>query len=126
MSNREIFIETVEALFSHSTNAIPQAAIDYFEALKVAEVKDKPLFTQKGAEILTWLQNNYQRYNNVMKAKEIGEGMFITSRAVSGSIRKLITDGYVEKIDGSPICYSLTEAGKNCSVVFPESKEEVD
>ena len=126
MTNREIFIETVEALFSHSTNAIPQAAVDYFEGLKATEVKEKPVFTQKGAEILVWMQNNYQQYNNVMKAKEIGEGMFITSRAVSGSIRKLITDGYVEKIAGSPICYSLTEVGKTCSVVFPESKEEVD
>lgn len=126
MTNREIFIETVEALFSHSTNAIPQAAVDYFEALKATEVKEKPAFTQKGAEILVWMQNNYQDYNNVMKAKEIGEGMFITSRAVSGSIRKLIADKYVEKIAGSPICYSLTEAGKTCSVVFPESKEETD
>lgn len=126
MTNREIFIETVEALFSHSTNMIPQAAVDYFNQFKAIEEKEKPLFTESGAKVLQWMQENYTQYNNILKAKEIGEGLFITSRAVSGAMRKLITDGYVEKITGTPVCYSLTEVGKTCSVVFPETKEETD
>ena len=41
------------------------------------------------------------------------EGLFIGSRAVSGAMRKLCTDGYVEKIAQDPVVYALTENGKN-------------
>lgn len=124
MSNKEIFIETVEALFSHSTNSIPQAAFDYFEQLKVTEEKVKPLFTENGAKILRWMQENYAAYNNIMKSKEIGEGLFCSSRTVSGSIRKLVTDGYVSKTGGNPICYSLTDLGMTCEIPDIVSADE--
>ena len=38
-------------------------------------------------------------------------GATITSRAVTGAIRKLVTDGYVEKIEGNPSTYTLTNKG---------------
>lgn len=126
MSNKQIFIETVEALFSHTTNCVPQAAIDYFEQLKATEEKEKPMFTESGAKVLRWMQENYSQYNNILKAKEIGEGLFISSRAVSGAMRKLIADQYVEKIAGTPVCYSLTELGKTCSIPEPEVEAEED
>ncbi len=47
------------------------------------------------------------------KAKDIAEGLMMSSRRVSGSIRKLVTDGYVEKIGQDPVIYALTEKGKN-------------
>ena len=50
------------------------------------------------------------------KAKDIGEGLFISSRAVSGAIRKLVADGYVEKIGQDPVVYSLTEKGKTITI----------
>jgi large conductance mechanosensitive channel protein len=50
------------------------------------------------------------------KAKEIAEGMFISSRAVSGSMRKLVSDGYVEKIGADPVMYLITEKGKNINI----------
>ena len=126
MTNKEIFIETVEALFSHSTNSIPEAAFNYLEYLKSIVEKEKPQFTENGAKVLRWMQENYAQYNNIMKAKEIGEGLFTTSRSVSGAMRKLITDGYATKIDGQPICYSLTDLGKTCFIPEPEQMVEED
>ena len=115
MTNKEIFIETVEALFSHTTNSIPQAALDYFEKFK-AETPEKGQFTENGANVFTWMKENYVAYNNIFKAKNIAEGLFCSGRAVSGAMRKLVTDGYVSKIEGSPVCYSLTELGKETEI----------
>jgi predicted transcriptional regulator len=50
------------------------------------------------------------------KARDIAEGLFINSRAVSGAMRKLVTDGYVEKIGQDPVVYSLTDNGKNIEI----------
>jgi predicted transcriptional regulator len=52
----------------------------------------------------------------MMKAKEIAEGMFISSRTVSGAMRKLVTDGFVEKVGQDPVMYILTEKGKNFNI----------
>jgi DNA-binding HxlR family transcriptional regulator len=68
------------------------------------------------------MQENYESYNNILKAKEIGDGLFCSSRTVSGAMRKLITDGYVSKTEGTPTCYSLTELGMSVTVVIPEKK----
>jgi Mn-dependent DtxR family transcriptional regulator len=35
---------------------------------------------------------------------------------VSGAMRKLVTDGYVEKVGESPVIYMLTEKGKNITI----------
>jgi Mn-dependent DtxR family transcriptional regulator len=52
-------------------------------------------------------------YDNLMTCKAIGEGLFISGRSVSGTMRKLIADEYVTKNASSPIQYSLTEKGEN-------------
>ena len=57
------------------------------------------------------MQENKETYNNLFKAKEVGEGMNITSRTASGAMRKLVTDGYVEKMGENPVVYSLTDKG---------------
>lgn len=69
--------------------------------------------TENGGKILKFLQDNYEKYNNVLKSKDIGEGLGISGRSVSGSIRKLIADGYVEKIGKDPVSYGITDLGKN-------------
>ena len=128
MTNKEKFIQELEAYILHETT-IPFSddAWAYFQTLKATPEKEKPPFTESGAKILIWMQENYDRYNNILKAKEISEGLFFpSSRSVSGSIRKLITDGYVSKIGGNPICYSLTELGKTVEVVAPIKNEEED
>ena len=50
------------------------------------------------------------------KAKDVAEGLFISSRAVSGAMRKLVTDGYVEKVGQDPVVYTLTEKGINTEI----------
>ena len=124
MTNKEIFTHTVETLFANSNDMIPTGAVEYLESLKAAE-KEKPLFTENGAKVLQYMKDHYQTCNNIFKAKEICEGLFLSSsRVVSGAMRKLITDGFVEKIAGSPVCYSLTEQGMEC--ITPESTVEED
>ena len=53
---------------------------------------------------------------NTWKSKDIAEGLFISSRSVSGSIRKLVNDGFVEKVGQDPTIYSITEQGKNIKI----------
>ena len=52
----------------------------------------------------------------MLKARDIAEGLFISSRAVSGAMRKLVTDGFVEKIGKDPTIYTITETGKNITI----------
>jgi predicted transcriptional regulator len=52
----------------------------------------------------------------MLRAKDIAEGLFINSRAVSGAMRKLVTDGFVEKLGENPVIYSITEKGKNIKI----------
>ena len=71
---------------------------------------------ENGLKILQYMQQNNEKYNNIFSAKNIGEGLFLSSRSVSGSMRKLVTDEYVHKIGNNPVCYSLTEQGKNIDI----------
>ena len=128
MTNRELFIQEVEKCFEAYPCPISEGARAYFEQLKATLEKEKAPFTESGAKVLIWMQENYESYNNILKAKEIAEGMFaingtpVNSRTVSGTIRKLITDQYVVKTAGSPVCYSLTDLGKTVEVIIPEPK----
>ena len=70
-------------------------------------------FTENGLKIFKCMRENEQKYINVFKAKEIGELLFMTPRSVSGSIKKLIHDGFVEKVGANPVAYGLTELGKS-------------
>ena len=124
MTNREAFITELEAYILHETTVpFSDGAWEYFQSLKTVE-NEKPAFTENGAKVLKWMQENYSAYNNILKAKEIGEGLFCSSRTVSGAMRKLITDGYVTKTTGSPVCYSLTDAGISVEVIMPNVEDE--
>lgn len=117
MSKKQEFIEFVDdALMSKiDMNEIPENVRVYWEALKGQEDVSKPLFTDTGKMILQFMQ---EHVNDIplAKAKDIGEGLFISSRKVSGSIRKLVTDGYVEKVGQDPVVYELTEKGKTVDI----------
>ena len=118
MTNKERFMaefELVKEQFS-------EEAIAYVESLKdVAD--DKPAFTENGAKVLIWMRENEAQYNNIFKAKEIAEGLFTNSRSVSGSMRKLVTDGFVLKTGTNPSCYSLTDNGRECAVSLSDDAE---
>ncbi len=75
---------------------------------------NKPLFTDTGLQILEYLQSCGTKN---LKAKEIGERMNVPSRKISGAMRKLATDGFVEKTTGqNPVIYNLTEKGLNFNI----------
>lgn len=117
MSGKEKFISCIEQLLndvpdffgSHEEEAA--AALRYFETLKNEKTKEKPIITEKGWQILSTMQQNADKYNNIFKAKDVAELMFCSSRSVSGSMRKLVTDGFVEKTGSDPIVYSVTDKG---------------
>ena len=121
MTKREKFIEFVEHMinqmnFSASELDEHKEALDFYATLKATAVEqEKPLFTEKGKIILQFMQDNKTTYNNMFKAKEIGEKLDISSRGAAATIRKLITDGYVEKFGNEPVVYSLTTLGENTS-----------
>ena len=127
MTNKEIFIKEVENTIRDCPDFFSMEALEYFNQLKATSEKEKPAFTENGAKVLKWMQENHESYNNIFKAKEIAEGLFLpSSRTASGAIRKLITDKYVSKTTGTPVCYSLTDAGKTVEVVMPEKHEDED
>lgn len=42
---------------------------------------------------------------------QMEEVFFSPKTCVSVALRKLVTDGYAEKMGTSPVCYSLTQQG---------------
>ena len=116
MSKKTDFVNYVESKITDWSDA-PEDVTAYWEAFRGKAEADKPLFTDNGKLILKYMQDHVADMP-MGKAKDIGEGLFISSRAVSGAIRKLVIDGYVEKIGQDPVVYALTDAGK--AVTFEE------
>ena len=110
MRKKEKFIKFIDELLQNNPNALDEDAMAFFLALKQQD-EARADFTDKGKMILVFIQENKELYNNVFQAKTIGEGLGIPSRSISGSIRKLVSDGYVEKLGTNPSVYSLTQKG---------------
>lgn len=110
MSKKQEFIKFVEMAINAYPQEMNEEARIYWEAFKGKEEVDKPLFTDNGKLILRYLQDNLT--TEMWKARDIAEGLFVSSRTVGGAMRKLCTDGYVEKIGQDPVVYALTEKGK--------------
>lgn len=120
MSKKECFINFVETLMDESSYGDWdeevmkewEPALEYWNALKAVNDPEKPKFTDNGKLILKFMIENEEEFGNLFKAKDIGERISISSRTVSGSIRKLVTDGYVEKIGNNPTIYTLNDKGR--------------
>lgn len=114
---KDIFIETVEALFKIMKNYdggtidifIPDEAIDFFEDYKKGKSGGRKEITDKGINIL----NALKEINDWITAKALGEQLDISGRSVSGTMRKLVEDGFVEKRAGNPAAYKITDKGIN-------------
>ena len=94
--------EVVEELMTDSIKT-------YIEAISNKE-NMKPELTDNGKLILDYFQKSEV---TLLKAKDVAEGLFISSKAASGSLRKLVNDGFCEKVGQDPVVYTLTEKGKN-------------
>ena len=117
MSKKQEFISYVKDLMDATSEyPVPMSedARLYWEAFCGTTEAEKPMFTDNGKLILKFLQEHQE--TPMWKARDIAEGLFISSRAVSGAMRKLVTDGFVEKVGQDPVIYSITDNGKNIDI----------
>lgn len=123
MNKYEQFINFFDYLVNNCCEPvdIPEEVQQVYNSLKMLEVKEKPMFTESGLQIFEYLQTCGKES---LKAKDIADGMLVSSRKISGAIRKLVTDGFVDKMGTSPVIYMLTEKGKNFSI--EEYKKEIN
>lgn len=96
-----------------ATMDLPAEVQEVYNELRNKEVKEKPLFTEAGLSILEFLQQNDR---DSWKAKDIADGMGISSRKVSGALRKVCTDGFVIKKGENPAIYALSDKGKEFNI----------
>jgi predicted transcriptional regulator len=61
--------------------------------------------------------------NDWITAKSLGEALDISGRSVSGTMRKLVGDGFVEKKAGTPASYKITEKGLGFNLEEKENAE---
>ena len=114
MSKKQDFVEFIRPYVEENLENMNENCKNYWIAFSIKEEKEKPLFTDNGKIILKFLQENNEI--ETWKSKDIADNIGISSRSVSGSIRKLVTDGFVDKVGENPIYYMLTENGKNIEI----------
>ena len=109
MTKKEVFVDEISKMLEDSPEKyLSSDALDFWNSL---QGEKKPEFTEGGKKVLKFIQSAKDEYNNLFKAKDIAERIGTSSRAVTGSIRKLVIDGYVEKVGKDPVVYSITEKG---------------
>lgn len=113
---KEEFLNFLNALMEAAPDVASKLMNDniqsYIDMLS-GQKSEKPILTENGIKVLRHLQST-----NVpmFKAKEVAEGMGVTSRGVSGTLRKLVTDGFCEKVGQDPVVYALTNKGKTFDI----------
>ena len=112
MSKKSEFIEYVKKLIELTNEEMTSEALAYWEALQIEKEENKPMFTDNGKLIMKYLQT-LPEDTAPLKAKDIADEMFLSSRTVSGAMRKLTMDGFVEKVGKDPTLYILTDKGRN-------------
>ena len=120
MTKKEAFIKIIQTEIFDRTDIYAEnypdeyeLAVSFWEDFKNGRVKDSGVMTENGKKLLSWMQENVDTMTNLFTSKEAAEALFTSGRSIAGSMRKLITDGYVEKTGKDPVKYSLTDAGKN-------------
>lgn len=90
-----------------------QAYID--NVLNGESVKDKPLFSDNGLIVYKFMKESKDA--TAWCAKAIAAEVGLTSRQVSGCARKLVNDGFLEKVSTNPVYYALSQKGKDFELV---------
>lgn len=111
----EVFLNYFDVLVNNSGEPMPDEVKEFYDILKTQQgtPSDKPVLTESGAQILAYLQSCNAKN---LKAKDIADSLGVSSRKVSGSMRKLVTDNFVEKFGNSPVVYTLTEKGRTFNI----------
>lgn len=118
MTKKEKFINEISSIIQNQTgqkmeDILSPDALSFWNSLEITSENLRPKFTENGKNILLYMKDNKDNFKNLFKAKDIGEGLNVSSRTASGALRKLISDGYVERIGEHPIVYSITDLGIN-------------
>lgn len=120
---KEEFIKMVQSMIDYIENEAHESdepiyysieAKEFFEEFKKTKETVQPSktkLTENGKKILLYMQQEKNNCENSFTAKNIAEGLFTSSRSVSGSMRKLMSEGYVHKIKNDPVTYSITDLG---------------
>lgn len=120
MTDKESFLDYVGRIIEEFDKNITKTVHGeqvrrYWKVLLNGEETGKKV-TENGQKILLFMQENEEAMSNIFTSKEIAEALFVSGRSVSGSMRKLFGDGYVDKEGNNPIKYSLTALGRNLSL----------
>lgn len=111
------FVEFIEKLIALNPKEAEELMTEniksYIEILKNGKETSKSEITKNGVAVLAYLQ---QATGVMFKSRDIAEGMGISSRGVAGTMRKLVSDGFCEKVGQDPSVYVLTEKGKNYKI----------
>jgi predicted transcriptional regulator len=114
---REEFLKFINDLILHDedyANTIMTDDVkDYLDLLKNGNEGRKSEITDNGKLILKYMQDNNIK---MAKSRDIADGIGLSSRTVGGSLRKLVTDGFFDKIGNNPVVYTITEKGKNYKI----------
>jgi predicted transcriptional regulator len=71
------------------------------------------MFTDNGKVILAYMKTVP---GENLKARDIADNLGLSAKTVSGSMRKLVSDGFIEKIGKDPIIYTITNKGKEITI----------
>lgn len=93
-----------------------RTALQFYEDYQNSKPVKKPI-TDKGISIILAMRE----VEDWITAKALGEQMDISGRSVSGSLKKLVIDGYVDKRAGNPAAYRITEKGMTCNLEIEEN-----
>ena len=103
MTFKEKFLEE----FEKNKEYFSEESISYIETLKNEKNNNK--LTELNHLILNFMKDNKDEYDNSFSSKIIAEGLDTAAKKVSGSIRKLVNLGLVEKTNENPVIYALRE-----------------
>lgn len=125
MSKCEIFLEYFNQLLLKAGTTLDEASEDvkdFYSMLQSTKGEgEKVSFTPIGIQVLEFMQQSTLKS---FKAKDIADGSLLPSRKVSGAMRKLVNDGYVEKFGENPVNYMITSKGKEINL--EDYKENVN
>lgn len=102
------FISEMESILSESPDILTKESKDYFYN-SIANAKEKD--TKLSENAIAIIEVMKSEPNKTFNSKELGEAIGKTSRSASGSMRKLVELGYVEKVGKDPVQYKITDAG---------------
>lgn len=107
--SKAIFISEIKELLADNPELLSKEAKAYFfDILDTSgKAKDSKL-SENGKLIMEYMQTEP---NKCLTSKDLGDAIGKSSRSASGSMRKLVELGLVEKVGKDPVVYQITADG---------------